>query len=263
MNLLQGFDLRTAENLASIARTCNEVFQMKIQEVFTERDFEPIAAERAQFKGFFGTLEPIVGNIHVTCYRDYLNEAAVPRPRLLEKLAEANGLQYHTDTKTDEQVGSTTATVTLPGCTVSWICNPLRNQQNDEVLRFAFTATLTPQLFGTTAPVLDQWREQAVPDYPLELTLQLPDLATESEPHRRTTLLNGTDVHWLDATRLEFDGFAFELPPGGRCLRACPATLTDPRLVKCLQRLLDLRVLYKVPPPDPTPWLPLRRPYFS
>src|SRR5208283_218221 len=164
-----GFNLHSHEALGNLARTCNETFALKIEEVFTAEDFAAaFGNSAARREGFFGSCSWAIQQVTLNLERELPEaEAFDPVPKLKE-IATSTGADCIGEEGIDP-AGRPVRLLELPGCSVRSSQavftrdnkspgpdkNPLRRK------RINLCAVLSPELFHLNAPILDRWQAEA------------------------------------------------------------------------------------------------------
>lgn len=245
LNLLQGFNLHSADALGNLARTCNEVFQLRIDERFTKDDFNAIFTDAAAAEeSFFGAWTFAIEDVYITT--DPLPVLAEAEDRGLPRLAElakAAGLDVGFPTEKN--------LLDLPGCRVEIVGNMVKNETDGtEKLSRYFSCVCSANLMHLTVPVLDRWLDEFAPERKSDMMVVLKDnYIGEEERHNLTAQLFKTGIHFATGDDLEYEGITFRIENRGWCriLLAYPGRITGKPVGALLARLFQAQVLFIAP----------------
>lgn len=232
LSLLHGFNLHSHEAIGNLARICNETFQLKIDESFSQSDFESVVANSTENgAGFFGNLSQAVDSIVIYSNGVMPSDDFDPIPAL-KTICNNAGIACHIHS---QKIEPTTYNSTifshmleLPGCigkfyitqpplpktqqrATGTAANPPAVPKNNYSVSF----TLSPELFSTNAALLDQWCEQIKFGSQFTVRLQFKkQIRQENRRHSLTTKLFkcGITTAGLNAEAgFIFDGLKFQI----------------------------------------------------
>jgi hypothetical protein len=253
LSLLQGFNLHSHEALANLARIGNDVFEMKIEEVFQPEDFRRVFdASSSRNRGFFGNCSWAVDKLVL-----YLNlqlsedEPFDPIPHLAAICKEAKR-DFFVEQDTEAR-GSIRRVFEFPGCSGQSSEDHLSNSER-RFKQIYLACDLSPELLHLNAPLLDNWYRQVPFPQPwsARIAFKYP-ISSEQARHRLTTKLYNSEISLISTSEFAFEGLQFGLAgaAGSSVSFLCPGSLQDPRLPRLVERLFDLNVLFEAPLPPP------------
>jgi len=250
LSLLQGFNLNSHESMGNLARICNEVFELKLNESFCKEDFDGVfAAVEARQQGFFGKWAWAIEEIQLEIEAMYgEDETFQPLPKLFE-LCNSTGVEATAD-KTSDSI------VHLPGCTIA-LSTGIKMFGKPQPTRKSVTnvrCRLSPELFDLTAPILDQWRNAAPFQEPCDVSIRFKGhLLAEDQSHKLTTKLYQTGIRLVSAHKFEFEGmnFSFHKSYNQVLEFKCAGKLLEAPIRRLLELLFENEVLWEAPMTEP------------
>jgi hypothetical protein len=270
LGLLQGFNLHSYEALGNLARTCNEVFELKMDEEFTKEQFEvAFLGSSSTDNNYFGRSTWFIEHIYVQSERKIIpaNETFDPMPKLME-IIYASKMEA-VMREGNDGYSRWAKQVELPGCIVSITKihqAPARkaataNQpatENPPMNHFEIVSNISPELFHLNAPILDQWYAQAALSHSDSVSIRFENnILVEETRSRLTTKLFKSGVRLVDNQKFDFEGlhFSFTKRPYLRHDEhtwsldyQCKGNLFDNRLLRLLDRLFASEVFFERPP---------------
>jgi len=211
LSLLQGFNLHSYQALSNLARICNEVFGLELEEKFTEADFRTVFAEREkEMHGSLGEFVETVQRISVTLKKTLGERETLDPASVLSGVAAERkfGIRYLRSLPGSESQGFETI-----GCTgrINKGQGPRRGELVSPIV-YEVACEISPRAFDINAKLLDEWRSFAFPDCCWEVTIQFVDsIVCERRRAHLTGKLLGTPLDLKPDGNLSFKEIAFAL----------------------------------------------------
>ena len=247
LNLLQGFNLHSADALGNIARTCNEVFQLRMDERFTKDDFSAIFTEQAAAEeSYFGAWTFAIEDVYINpTFAKPLAAAGKLLPRLAE-LARAAGL--------DVGQPADKTMLDLPGCRMEIRQETTKDPADGrESAGVGISCVCSPNLLHLTAPVLDRWFDEFAPERRIEMIVVLKAAYTgEEERHEVTARIYRSGIKPGAGEDLEYEGMTLTLENRGWCriFISFPGAVVGKPVGTLLAKLFQLEILFPAMPDD-------------
>ena len=245
LNLLQGFNLHSADALGNLARTCNEVFQLRMDERFSKDDFSAIFTDQAAAEeSFFGAWSFAIEDVYIsTNPLPALAEAEDRRLPRLAELAKAAGLDAGFPTEKNM--------LDLPGCRVEIVGETVKDEADGkEKVRRHFSCVCSANLMHLTTPVLDRWLDEFAPERQMEMTVVLKEnYVGEEERHELTAQLFKTGIHFASGEDLEYEGITFRIENRGWCriFLSYTGRITGKPVGALIAKLFQAQVIFPAP----------------
>jgi hypothetical protein len=262
MGLLQGFNLHSFEAMGNLARICNEEFDLKMVETFTAEEFGALFVNSTSTgQNFFGQFSDLLLNVSIRANIEIAEgDHFDPLPKLKEIAATA-GLEplLYTPAHTKDKMEQI---LDLPGCSVSVALTKSDRPQSlataTDKQHLTISATISPELFHLSAPLLDKWYAEAGFHHGYTASIRTKSAVdSETVRHRLTAKLYKAGIHELEPDKFEFEKLCFQVQTHsynqGRAkisfvTFACTGNLTDARLPRIIDRLFESEVLYQTEP---------------
>lgn len=213
LSLLQGFNLHSDEAMGNIARTCNDVFGMRMDEAFGPDDFKMVFAAGGNFQeGFFGEFGWAISDVDIRMEADAPPTVDFNPLPVLEKICKQRNVEPAV-VEYSESSGNLSGEIEIPGCVAKTSCDHVYdNKSNHRENRCSVFCDLGSELFESNAELIDQWSIEAVLPKPLNVTLYLrPGISAETTRHKVTSLLHKAGIKPLGNNKLSFRGISFEI----------------------------------------------------
>lgn len=211
LQLLQASRLHCARDLSTLLKKCNETFQTKIAEKVSAQDFASIfrqaehSEEKVQARAWEVVVEDIQAQIEGP--RDGASVfAALCRRKHLEAFRESHRTAW--------------TRVTSSGVTLNeqseWFDSETRKHVEGGE-RKHYTFTLSPQLLGLTAPLVEAWAKKLRLRFGFHIKVKFNHgVSLERKPHDLTTKLFDSKIEVLDADWFGLQKIRFSLRRGDR-----------------------------------------------
>jgi hypothetical protein len=266
LSLLQGFNLHSHDAMGNLSRICNDSFDMKIKESFSEADFDAIMTKLPAFDtGFFGELCQTISYVTVWSHGLLPDESFSPLENFNEKCTKA-GLNCHFSIDKFEATPHgqilSRATLDLPGCVGTFtISKPSTTNRQpgtpnvnvpavESPKKYYLEFKLSPELFHVNAPLLDEWIREKRFSSTFEVSVQFHrDIRSENERLRLTTKLYKCGIATLgvkEKSGYSFNGFKFNLNRvnGSNLWFLLETELYNRNLFTLIKKLFDSEVFW-------------------
>lgn len=243
LKLLQANNLHCAKDFSTLLKKCNEIFDTKIPVKFTAQEFSTIfrQLESPEEKTKTNSWEVIVKDIQAEI------EGPPKGADVFAKLCRRKHLDYFR-----EHYGTAWTRVTSSGVTLNeqseWLDLEKREHVKPPNQRL-YTFTLSPQLFGLTAPIIDLWAKNLKLKYGFRIEVRFQyGVDLERQAHDFTTKLFDSEIQILGADWFGFRDVRFSLRRGNRWddwtpLLKLRAKLSDSHFPEIVFALLQREVL--------------------
>jgi len=258
LSLLQGFNLHSHEAIGNIARICNETFGLKINEAFSQTEFDNFIRDMTGHgSSFFGGQIWAIEAIHLNSLTDVPSDDFNPIPSLHE-ICKAAGMNCHSSSN-GQLPQNISAQIEQPGCIIKFNNYEVKERKPgyppQEVgtgrRKYKIDCTLSPDLFQINARLLDQWLEQVRLVYPISVAIELKSqIVAEKQRHNFTAKLYRGGIKLVGNEGYEFQGFRFKF---GKYLPwkiefNLDGKLEDSRLSQIIEQLFKSEVLWERQP---------------
>jgi len=254
LGLLQGFNLHSPDAMGNLARICNETFDLKINESFTQADFDAFVRNIAGHgAGFFGDEIFAIEDISLNLVADLPSDKFNPLP-VLHEACEKSGMNCHYSC-TGDLPQAISAKLEQPGFIVAFTNYEIQERSKVNYLHnvgtgrraYQIKGTLSPELYQINAPLLDEWLGQMQLTKPLTVTIRLKGrLVADSQRHNFTAKLFRAGIKLVGSDEYEFEGLRFKFTgtkPWGITF-VLDGKLEDPRLSRIIEQLFRAEVLW-------------------
>lgn len=205
LSLLQGFNLHSHEAMSNLARICNEVFELRIDESFTEGDFGAVFAEREKrthgpLGEYIQTVDAIRAQVRKAVREGELFQPLVELPKVAVETK--MGVRFFRERPDSEPRG-----FEILGCTAQ-----LESSKKEGELRYLLYCDISPRTFDLNATFLDSWRSLGFADcmWRVEVRFSKEIVLEENRAHLTGKLL-GTGIEVKPDGNLLFKGSTFTL----------------------------------------------------
>jgi hypothetical protein len=252
LSLLQGFNLHSFGSMGNLSRICNEVFAMKMNESFSEADFDSVMSSSMTFSaGVFGDLTWAINAVSIE------SETKLP-PRDSSSFSGLRDICQKARITCHPLTGHRSG-LEMPGCEVTLQTYSYSEQVSVEGgkkknIQKEFSRVhceLSPELFHLNAPVLEEWFQSNQHLAPLVVKIKFADQITcEKQRQRFTSKLHQCGINLLGNSEFEFETFRFQiLKPLDWVLEfQTGGKLLDERLPRLLAQLFRASVMWEVQP---------------
>lgn len=261
LSLLQGFNLHSHEAMGNLARICNETFGLKINESFSQTDFDGFVHEIAGHgSGFFGDQTLVIETVKLRSVTDVPSNDFNPLP-VLHEICRKAGMNCHLSSSGNIPQ-NISAQLEQPGCIIKFINYEVTERVKQPGVyapqmvgtgrrNYDIDCTLSPELFQINARLLDQWLQEIrlakAPGVEIELKNHI---VAENQRQRFTAKLHQGGIKLVGSGSYEFEGLEFNF----RNYRPWAIQfqlgerLEDNRLPKIIERLFKSEVLWERQP---------------